>query len=170
MELRQQVFRPELHYRTEQRDRYFDPGPQVRNEALVPPVTVHLGDDRPGYALQSQAVHRRILQEEHETCRALRAAGSGVLIPTAVFPKPVRCNPVTGGPRSMDVYDLGVANAVRHDRVSQNSSTIVREAHVRNPISGEIIPMHEYGRLDSMPFQGPFVGCSWASYWLLSLF
>ena len=63
VELRQQAFRPELHYRTEQRDRYFDPGPQVRNDTLVPPVTVHLGDDRPGYALQSQAVHRRILQD-----------------------------------------------------------------------------------------------------------
>lgn len=45
---------------------------------------------------------------------------------------------------TQDVYDLGVANAVRHDRVSQNSSTIVREAHVRNPISGTVMPLHEY--------------------------
>ncbi|CAK9094284.1 unnamed protein product [Durusdinium trenchii] len=144
VELRQQVFKPVTHYRTEQRDRFEDPGPQPKNDPLIPPVTVHLGDDQPGYALQSHAVHRKIPAEEHHGARALRAAGSGVLIPTAVFPKPVRCNPVTGGPRNLDVYDLGVANAVRHDRVSQNSSTIVREAHVRNPISGTVMPLHEY--------------------------
>lgn len=28
----------------------------------------------------------------------------------------------------VDIYDLGVAGGVRHDRVSQNSSTIVQEA------------------------------------------
>eukprot|EP00913_Durusdinium_trenchii_P006776 g6369.t1 len=115
VELRQQVFKPVTHYRTEQRDRFEDPGPQPKNDPLIPPVTVHLGDDQPGYALQSHAVHRKIPEtwsgvptdvdhqryqwglseaEEHHGARALRAAGSGVLIPTAVFPKPVRCNPL----------------------------------------------------------------------------
>eukprot|EP00435_Cladocopium_sp_Y103_P065203 s473_g27.t1 len=144
VELRQQVFKPASHYRTEQRDRFDDPGPQPRNDTLVPSVTVHLGDDRPGYSLQSHAVHRKIPSEEQDGAKALRAAGSGILIPTAVFPKPVRCNPVTGGPRTPDVYDLGVANQVRHDRVSQNSSSIIREAHVRNPISGDCIPLQQY--------------------------
>jgi len=144
VELRQQVFKPSSHYRTEQRDRFDDPGPQPRNDTLVPSVTVHLGDDRPGYSLQSHAVHRKIPSEEQDGAKALRAAGSGILIPTAVFPKPVRCNPVTGGPRTPDVYDLGVANQVRHDRVSQNSSSIIREAHVRNPISGDCIPLQQY--------------------------
>ena len=50
VELRQQVFKPASHYRTEQRDRFDDPGPQPRNDTLVPSVTVHLGDDRPGYS------------------------------------------------------------------------------------------------------------------------
>lgn len=35
-------------------------GPQPKNDPLIPPVTVHLGDDQPGYALQSHAVHRKI--------------------------------------------------------------------------------------------------------------
>lgn len=144
VELRQQIFKPASHYRTEQRDRFEDPGPQPRNDTLVPPVTVHLGDDPPAFALQSHAVHRKIPSDETDGARALRAAGSGVLIPTCAFSKPVRCNPVTGGPRNRDVYDLGVANQVRHDRVSQNTSTIVREAHVRNPISGDCIPLQQY--------------------------
>ncbi|CAJ1406854.1 unnamed protein product [Effrenium voratum] len=146
VELRQQAFKPETHYRTEQRDRFEDPGPQPPNDTLTPPVTVHLGDDRPSYALQSHSVHRRMFDtEDHQQAKALRAAGSGVLIPTSVWPKPVRCNPVTGGPRNVDIYDLGVAGGVRHDRVSQNSSTIVQEAHVRNPISGTVSYMAEYG-------------------------
>ncbi|CAE6973640.1 unnamed protein product [Symbiodinium natans] len=144
VELRQQAFKPEAHYRTEQRDRYEDPGPQPKNDTLVPVVSVHLGDDRPGYALQSHAAHRKIAQEEHHHARVLRAAGSGVLIPTSAWPKPVRCNPVTGGPRNADVYDLGVASGVRHDRVSQNCSSVVQEAHVRNPIHGIAIPLHQY--------------------------
>ena len=136
VELRQQVFKPASHYRTEQRDRFDDPGPQPRNDTLVPSVTVHLGDDRPGYSLQSHAVHRKIPSEEQDGAKALRAAGSGILIPTAVFPKPVRCNPVTGGPRTPDVYDLGVANQVRHDRVSQkqfqhHSRGACAEPHLR---------------------------------------
>ncbi|CAE6920597.1 unnamed protein product [Symbiodinium sp. CCMP2592] len=144
VELRQQAFKPEIHYRTEQRDRFEDPGPQPKNDTLVPVVSVHFGDDRPGYSLQSHSAHRKIAQEEHQHQKVFRAAGSGVLIPTSAWPKPVRCNPVTGGPRNADVYDLGVAAGVRHDRVSQNSSTIVHEAHVRNPIHGIAIPLHAY--------------------------
>eukprot|EP00439_Symbiodinium_sp_Y106_P069448 s1812_g11.t4 len=143
VELRQQAFKPEIHYRTEQRDRFEDPGPQPKNDTLVPVVSVHFGDDRPGFSLQSHSAHRKIAQE-HQHQKVLRAAGSGVLIPTSAWPKPVRCNPVTGGPRNADVYDLGVAAGVRHDRVSQNSSTIVHEAHVRNPIHGIAIPLHAY--------------------------
>ncbi|CAJ1457474.1 unnamed protein product [Effrenium voratum] len=40
VELRQQAFKPETHYRTEQRDRFEDPGPQPPNDTLTPPVTV----------------------------------------------------------------------------------------------------------------------------------
>jgi len=145
VELRQQAFKPETHYRTEQRDRFDDPGPQPKNDALIPMSSVHLGDDRPGYSLQSHSVHRKIAEEEQQHhASALRAAGSGILIPTSMWPKPVRCNPVTGGPRNADVYDLGVASGVRHDRVSQNSSSIVQEAHVRNPIHGIAIPLSQY--------------------------
>ena len=96
MELRQQVFKPASHYRTEQRDRFEDPGPQPRNDTLVPSVTVHLGDDRPGYALQSHAVHRRIPSEEQDGARALRAAGSGILIPTGALQPGDRGTPDPG--------------------------------------------------------------------------
>jgi len=145
VELRQQAYNPDVHYRTEQRERFEDHGPQPKAETTRYPSNVHLGDDRPGFDLQSHAVHRRVPEDEQMDSNALRAAGAGVLIPTNMWPKPVRCNPVTGGPRNADIYDLGVANGIQHGRVTQNSSAIMMKANVRNPIFGTHTPLEEYG-------------------------
>lgn len=145
VELRQQPHNPDIHYRTEQRSRFEDVGPQPRDFCKPPTSKVHLGDDRPGFDLQSHSVHRRVPEDEDEYHRRLRAAGAGMLIPTSLWPKPVRCNPVHGGPRRPDMYDLGVANDIRHDRVTQNSSNIVKVAAVRNPIFGTHTALEDYG-------------------------
>jgi len=145
VELRNQPYNPDTHYRTEQRSRFEDVGPQPRDAGKAPLSKLHLGDDRPGYALQSHSCHRRVPEDEDEYHRRLRAAGAGMLIPTSMWQKPVRCNPVHGGPRRPDIYDLGVANDIRHDRVTQNSSNIVKVAAVRNPIFGTHTALEDYG-------------------------
>mmetsp|Transcript_3101 Transcript_3101/g.4838 ORF Transcript_3101/g.4838 Transcript_3101/m.4838 type:complete len:284 (+) Transcript_3101:65-916(+) len=149
VELRQCNHEPKVHYRTEQRERFEDPGPQPRDKSMKALVSVFLGDDRPVLENQSRATHRWD-EEENQRQAALRAAGAGVLIPTNPWPKPVRCNPITGGPRSTDVYDLGVDNRIRFDRVTQNSSSILMEAHVRNPIMGYHVPFSDYGAAPGM--------------------
>lgn len=141
VELRQLEHQPGTHYRTEQRERFPDPGPQPLDPQYRYPATVHLGDDCPELRSQSVAAHARIPEMEVQRAGALRAAGSGVLVPTSSWPKPVRCHPVTGGPRSVENYDLGVANQMRFGRLNANKSTIVHEANVRDPILGHHMPL-----------------------------
>mmetsp|Transcript_43772 Transcript_43772/g.121638 ORF Transcript_43772/g.121638 Transcript_43772/m.121638 type:complete len:286 (-) Transcript_43772:25-882(-) len=141
VELRQLEHKPGLHYCTEQRERFYDPGPQPLEPPYRSEVTVHLGDDCPELRSNSSAVHGRILEHEVHRAGALRAAGSGVLIPTSHWPKPVRCDPVTGGPRSVDNYDLGVANQLKFGRITANSSNVVSEANIRNPVLGHHVPL-----------------------------
>lgn len=144
VELRQCPFDPYVHYRTEQRERFMDPGPQPRDQPFTHEVHVHLGDDKPQLITQSKDVHARLSEEESQRAAFLRAAGAGSLVPTSLWPKPMRCNPVTGGPRNVDLHDLGVANHLRFDRVSANSSNIVTEANVRNPILGQHVPLSSF--------------------------
>jgi len=141
VELRQLEHHPGTHYRTEQRERFLDHGPQPRDPQYRYNPTVHLGDDRPELCSQAGAAHARIPDAEVHRAGALRAAGSGVLVPTSSWPKPVRCNPLTGGPRSVDNYDLGIANQMRFGRLSANSSAIVNEANVRDPVLGHHLPL-----------------------------
>jgi hypothetical protein len=150
VELRQCHFDPEHHYRTEQRERFEYQGPQPRDMPCKLPISVHLGDDRPLFELQSHAAHRKIAEDESQRYKGLRAAGSGVLIPMNVWPRPERCNPLTGGPRSPDNYDLSVAAGIQFPRITQNSSNIFMEAHVRNPILGHHVPLSEYGAVKNM--------------------
>eukprot|EP00933_Yihiella_yeosuensis_P082568 TRINITY_DN96496_c0_g1_i2.p1 TRINITY_DN96496_c0_g1~~TRINITY_DN96496_c0_g1_i2.p1 ORF type:complete len:299 (-),score=43.33 TRINITY_DN96496_c0_g1_i2:69-935(-) len=147
VELRQCHFDANVHYRTEQRERFEDPGPQPPNQMCKSLKTqVFLGDDKPVLQTQSHASHRRLEEEESSYSKALRAAGSGVVLPTGVWPKPVRCNPITGGPRNLDIRDVCEANGVQFPRITQNSSTIMMEANVRNPIFGHHTPLTEYRR------------------------
>lgn len=148
VELRQCSFEPSVHYRTEQRERFLDPGPQPRDRICVREVCVHLGDDRPQLITQSKDAHNRISEEESYRAAALRAAGAGSLVPTSMWPKPVRANPITGGQRNADLHDLGVANGIRFDRVSGNATNIVTEACIRNPILGQHVPLSAYALKD----------------------
>lgn len=52
----------------------------------------------------------------------------------------MRCNPVNGGARNVDLQDLGMADGMRFPRRSHNSSVIVMDANVRDPINGYHIP------------------------------
>lgn len=150
VELRQVRFDPDAHYRTEQRQRFPHPGAQPRDKPFKEKVTVHLGDDRPELLTQTGAVHCRVPDPEAQRSASLRSAGAGTLLPTSVWPKPVRCNPIDGGPRSLDNHDLGVANGIRFGRISGNYSAIVPEANVRNPIHGHHAPLDSYGASQNM--------------------
>lgn len=140
LELRQGRFDPVAQYRTEQRERFAHHGPQALDLPYKAEVAVHLGDDCPELLTQSKTTHGRISPEETQRASSLRAAGAGSLVPTSIWPKPVRCNPIDGGPRTLDNQDLGTANGVRFGRNSHNRSAIVMEANVRNPVLGLHIP------------------------------
>lgn len=142
-DLRQQEHRPEIHYRTENRERFVHPG-GVPPEPFVWAAqrsTLHFGDDRPELQTQMKAVHvPQHVGEDARVVGALRSAGQGVMVPNSQWPKPPRCHPISGGPRSIDAHDLGVANGMRFNRYSGNQSVIVYEANARNPILGHHIP------------------------------
>lgn len=134
---------PTVHYRTEQRERFQNFGTPARDPPYRAQATVHLGDDRPDLVTQSKMVHGRLSPEEADRAAALRAAGAGTLVPTSFWPKPVRCDPINGGPRRVDNHDLGMATGMQFGRISQNSSAMVWEANARNPILGVHVPLKE---------------------------
>jgi hypothetical protein len=142
-DLRQQEHRPDVHYRTENRDRFDHPmgGPPEAIIWAAQRSTLHLGDERPELQTQSQAVHCRQDLEDGHRARAMRAAGQGVMIPNSQWPKPPRVHPVHAGPRSIDSHDLGVANGMRFNKISGNHTTIVYEANARDPILGHHVPL-----------------------------
>lgn len=141
VELRQIDVHPDVHYRTEQRERFTDRGLRPRDAPFPHRSSVHLGDDRPELMTHTSETHC----EKHEGPEARRAAsfrsaGQGTLIPTSSYIKPVRCNPVHAGPRTIDLFDLGVERGVNFGRISANRSNIIYEATNRNPILGHHVP------------------------------
>lgn len=144
VELRQIRFNPDAHYRTEQREQYEDPGAQPLDEPFRKPVTVFLGDDEPELITQFGLAHCRPADADARRAARFRAAGSGTLVPTSLWPKGVRSNPIHGGPRALDGHDLGIQNGLDWKRISANSSAIVEEAHIRNPILGHHVPLSAY--------------------------
>jgi len=145
VDLRQGGFNPKAHFQTEQRDRFAYSSQPPREPAYKHQPTVHLGDDRPELIAQSRMVHCPIGADDAQRATSLRAAGAGTLVPTSVWPKPVRCNPVNGGARNVDLQDLGMADGMRFPRRSHNSSVIVMDANVRDPINGYHIPAEAHG-------------------------
>jgi len=139
VELRQQGFRPDVHYRTEQRERFDHPGAQPLDLPYRAHISVHLGDDQPGFATQQQSVHRP-LSDEARRSSPLLSAGQGALEPNSVLPRPPRPHVIHGGGRSIDNYDLGVHAGHNFNRYTANSSAICYEANTRNPILGHHIP------------------------------
>lgn len=144
VELRQIRHNPDCHYRTEQREQYEDPGEQPLDLPFRLPVNVHLGDDEPELVSQFTVAHCRPADADAQRAAALRAAGSGTLVPTSLWPKGVRSNPIHGGPRALDSHDLGIQNGLDWKRISGNTSAIVEEAHLRNPILGHHVPLSAY--------------------------
>merc|ERR1712217_34736 len=122
--------------------RFAHPGAHALDLPYKAEVTVHLGDDSPELLTQSKMAHGRISPDEAQRAACLRAAGAGSLVPTSIWPKPARCNPIDGGHRNIDNHDLGMASGLCFGRVSHNKSAIVMEANVRNPVLGVHIP-HE---------------------------
>lgn len=145
LELRQtSACNPDDHYRSEQRERYDDPGWQEVRQQKKHPSQLHFGDDHPELVPQTAAAHGRVSQEDASRSAALRAAGAGTLVPTSVWPKAVRCNPVTGGPRVPEVFDLGMEVGMQYPRQSHNCSAVFPGANVRDPIRGVHVPLDVY--------------------------
>jgi len=147
IDLRQRAHDPDVHYRTEQRDRFLHDGPQPRVQPFNynDLTQVHLGDDQPELVTQTHVAHFRSPDDEALRAASLRAAGAGTLIPTSLFPKPERCHPVHAGPRTLDAHDLGIANNMRWNKITANQSAIVMDHNIRNPIMGHHIPAAHYG-------------------------
>mmetsp|Transcript_73037 Transcript_73037/g.143215 ORF Transcript_73037/g.143215 Transcript_73037/m.143215 type:complete len:280 (-) Transcript_73037:192-1031(-) len=145
VDLRHGRHNPTAHYRSEQRERFAYPIPQPCDYIEKPTSQVHFGDDRPELITQSKMVHGLIAADDAQRAAALRAAGQGTLVPTSAWAKPTRCNPVTGGPRSIDNHDLGMGSNMNFPRMSHNSSAIIMEANVRNPIHGYHVPLDIHG-------------------------
>jgi len=145
VELRQREHMPEVHYRTEQRERFEHPGPQPRDEPFDLGLSkVHFGDDRPEIISQTGLTHFRPPDAEAYRSAALRSAGVGALVANTVWPKPPRCNPITGGPRLPDNHDYGVQAAMQFGRISANKSNIVWEHNHRDPVLGHHVPHASY--------------------------
>mmetsp|Transcript_67258 Transcript_67258/g.176385 ORF Transcript_67258/g.176385 Transcript_67258/m.176385 type:complete len:293 (+) Transcript_67258:79-957(+) len=152
VELHQGHHDPVAHYRTEQRERFDDPGPQPRDMPFdLGRSRVHLGDDRPELTTQMKSVHTRPSDDEAERSAALRMAGAGTLIQNSMWPKPERCHPIHGGYRQTEVHDLGLAQGMHFPRISQNNSTIIHEANIRNPILGHHVPLKAFHAYHSHP-------------------
>eukprot|EP00403_Amphidinium_massartii_P044588 CAMPEP_0178459500 /NCGR_PEP_ID=MMETSP0689_2-20121128/48165_1 /TAXON_ID=160604 /ORGANISM="Amphidinium massartii, Strain CS-259" /LENGTH=253 /DNA_ID=CAMNT_0020085985 /DNA_START=72 /DNA_END=830 /DNA_ORIENTATION=- len=148
VDLRQRVHDPEVHYRTEQKERFADNGPQPIEQAFDYSRVrqVHLGNDKPELITQTAMAHFKPADAEAKRSASLRAAGSGLLISTSLFPKPPRVNPVMAGPRTLDAHDLGIAKGFHWNRPTQNVSTIIEEPNVRNPVLGHHILASDYGK------------------------
>mmetsp|Transcript_503 Transcript_503/g.1205 ORF Transcript_503/g.1205 Transcript_503/m.1205 type:complete len:265 (+) Transcript_503:104-898(+) len=144
VELRQRAFVPGEHYRTEQRDRYENPGPFGREPAVKHKPSVHLGDDVPELVAHSHATHGRMTPDSQERAASLRCAGAGSLVPTSMWPKAIRCNPITGGPRNLELHDHQMAANMNFKKYTQDRSTVVMEPNVRDPIHGHHIPLEAY--------------------------
>lgn len=144
VELHQGHHDPAAHYRTEQRERFDDPGPQPRVHAFPERNSVHLGDDRPELVTQMKSVHTRLSDDEAERAAARRMAGAGTLMQNSMWPKPERCHPIHGGYRQTEVHDLGLAQGMHFPRITQNNSTVIHEANIRNPIHGTSVPLKAY--------------------------
>lgn len=109
VELRQGRFVPNVHFRTEQRERYQDRGPMPRQPPCeVAESQVHFGDDamdHSTYLSQSTMVHclestsKSGITPASDENRKLRGAGMGAYIDTNPFwPRPNRVDPITAGP------------------------------------------------------------------------
>lgn len=129
VELRQCRFDPEAHYRTEQRERFSELGAQPRDPLCTAAsrASVHFGDHHRELVPHMVAVHRKFEEEESQRTAFLRAAGVGTLVPTGALPKPVRCNPVTGGPRLVDNHDFGMDRRMQFGRVTSDHGDIAGE-------------------------------------------
>jgi hypothetical protein len=145
VELRQLEHVPEVHYRTEQRERFEDPGGQPRE--LPYPLgksKVHFGDDTPELITSTQSAHYREADVEAQRAASFRSAGIGTLIPTSAWPKPPRVHPITAGPRTAENHDYGVAAGMNFKKVTGDRSTIVMEHNIRNPVLGYHVPLDSY--------------------------
>jgi len=143
VELRQSEHKPGFHYRTEQRERFAAPGAQPRDAPFGTHDTPHLlAHEGSGRELQSQshAVHGRV-GDSVQWAGSLRAAGNGVLVPTSVWPKPPRCDPLNGGERRLDNHNLGAARGLQFGRLTANRSNVVSQANIRNPVLGHHMPV-----------------------------
>lgn len=145
VELRQSEHQAGFHYRTEQRERFAAPGVQPRDAPFgTPHDTPHLLAHEDGgrkLLSQSHAVHSHLGDPEVQHAGSLPAAGNGVLVPTSVWPKPARCDPLNGGKRRLDNHDLGAARGLQFGRFTANRSNIVSEANIRNPVLGHHMPV-----------------------------
>jgi len=145
LELRQREHIPETHYRTEQRERFEHPGGPPRELSFpLGASKVHFGDDTPELVTATASAHHRPPDSEAERAAAFRSAGLGALAPNTVWNKPPRVNPITAGPRALDVNDFGIAAGNRHGRISANRSHIVMEHNVRNPVLGYHTAIESY--------------------------
>jgi len=142
VELRTQQHRPDVHYRTEQRERFDDRhGPQPMDLPFRAPTTVMLGDDKPPLIPQSHWVHGPIHQgPEADRSRSLLAGGLGSLNSNSILPRPEKNHVIHGGPKTVDNYELGVEAGYSFKRYTGNQSSIIYEANTRNPVLGHHIP------------------------------
>lgn len=140
VELRMQQFQPEVHYRTEQRERFEDAGPQPRDLPFKPEDGVNLGTDPRDYSTQFSQVHDNKHAHARQIATSVRFGGLGAMVSNSVLPKPERGHVLHGGPRQVDMYTLGVQNGNRHNRYTANHTNIVWEANSRDPILGHHIP------------------------------
>lgn len=142
VELRQGTYDGDTHFRTEQRERFADAGPQPRQRSCDPGASqVHFGDDRPDLMSHSTAVHQRLIAHDGSS-ESLRAAGVGALIKTSNWPRPPRCDPVNGGDRHP--YPDELHRDGYFGRFTANRSNIVDTPNVRDPIHGYHIPKSHY--------------------------
>lgn len=138
VELRQGGYDGNTHFRTEQRERFADVGPQPRQRTCDPGASqVHLGDDKPPLVSHSNLVHGSAFEADALDHEMDRAAGVGAVLKTNVWPQPPRCNPINGGPRNADAHDRGMLNAGRR---TANCSAIIQVPNVRDPILGHHMP------------------------------
>lgn len=143
VELRQGGYDGNTHFRTEQRERYADVGPQPRQRTCEAGASqVYLGDDNPELVSHSNAVHASAMEPDALDYEIDRCAGVGTLLQTSNWPMPPRCNPVTGGPRNPDAHDMHPD--LNFSRVSANCSNIITVPNVRDPILGHHVPKTHY--------------------------
>jgi hypothetical protein len=151
VELQQRDHVPETHFRTEQKERFPDPGRQPKTQSFaLQKSKVHFGNDTPGFVTSTAAVHHTQPDDEAQRAAAFRSAGLGIMLPNTVWDKPPRVHPITAGPRSYEQFDVGVSrgNAWRpegnHGRITSDRSNIMLEPNVRNPVLGTHTLLEDY--------------------------